>query len=432
MKKFPSFLAGVLTTAIIGSLSISALAASGIMTISVNPINIQVNGETFAPKDVNGKSVPVFAYNGTTYAPLRALAEAYGLEVGYDATTNMATVNDPDYSDTNQTSTYTPTYTGVSYQELPGIPDFGKIYNTEIQSVVGPLFLDNTYTIGFQYDNEVFQSHTSQYETQLIAAGFKKQTSGGDTIFINNNVAVTLIENTVTVIWKNTNDYATSSLPQYSDVLDIKSVSNAVVKSFDSKSDPGTENILGYSYHTFFYHFPDKQTAYLDLIKYMIALKETGCVFVARTESNTSGVLPIVYFLSKDKSHLIEIKIQPMDKQNETYMTVELTDATKYTANISNYSGSTIPDFGDYSGESPLVSGNTYGYLYKYPTVTVSSPKEYAIILAANGFELLSTTPEIYNNSPYATYIFQKNDCGVSFKVEKRDGVTAFLITLHR
>lgn len=93
MKKFSSFIAGVLTTAIVGSISISALAASGAMTISVDPINIQVNGETFAPKDVNGKSVPVFAYNGTTYAPLRALAEAYGLEVGYDATTNMATVS---------------------------------------------------------------------------------------------------------------------------------------------------------------------------------------------------------------------------------------------------------------------------------------------------------------------------------------------------
>lgn len=104
MKKFPSFLAGVLTTAIVGSLSISALAASGIMTISVNPINIQVNGETFSPTDVNGKSVPVFAYNGTTYAPLRALAEAYGLEVGYDATTNMATVTSlkiPDESGQN-------------------------------------------------------------------------------------------------------------------------------------------------------------------------------------------------------------------------------------------------------------------------------------------------------------------------------------------
>lgn len=37
-----------------------------------------------------------FTYNGTTYAPLRALAEAYGLEVGYDAANKIATVNAPE------------------------------------------------------------------------------------------------------------------------------------------------------------------------------------------------------------------------------------------------------------------------------------------------------------------------------------------------
>lgn len=57
-------------------------------------MNIQVNGTTFAPKDAQGASVPVFALNGTTYAPLRALAEAYGLEVGYDKGSNMATVGE--------------------------------------------------------------------------------------------------------------------------------------------------------------------------------------------------------------------------------------------------------------------------------------------------------------------------------------------------
>lgn len=93
MKKF---ILGALCATLIFSLSISALAISGRMTIEVSPINIQVNGETFVPKDVNGAEVPVFAYQGTTYAPLRALAEAYGLEVGYDQATNMATVVDPD------------------------------------------------------------------------------------------------------------------------------------------------------------------------------------------------------------------------------------------------------------------------------------------------------------------------------------------------
>ena len=61
--------------------------------ITVTPINIEVNGEVFQPKDINGKNVPVFTYNGTTYAPLRALAEAYGLSVGYDGTKNLATVD---------------------------------------------------------------------------------------------------------------------------------------------------------------------------------------------------------------------------------------------------------------------------------------------------------------------------------------------------
>lgn len=82
-KQSSAFLSGMFVTALIGGLAVSALAATGAMTITVDPINVQVNGEVFAPKDVNGQDVPVFSYNGTTYAPLRALAEAYGLEVGY-------------------------------------------------------------------------------------------------------------------------------------------------------------------------------------------------------------------------------------------------------------------------------------------------------------------------------------------------------------
>ncbi len=89
------FFSGFLCAALIFALALSALAITGRMTIEVDPINIQVNGQTFVPKDVNGKEVPVFAYQGTTYAPLRALAEAYGLSVGYDPQTNLATVQDP-------------------------------------------------------------------------------------------------------------------------------------------------------------------------------------------------------------------------------------------------------------------------------------------------------------------------------------------------
>lgn len=63
--------------------------------LNVSSINIMVGGEVFEPKDALGRPVSVFAYNGTTYAPLRALAEAYGLVVGYDSEKNLATVTFP-------------------------------------------------------------------------------------------------------------------------------------------------------------------------------------------------------------------------------------------------------------------------------------------------------------------------------------------------
>lgn len=94
-RKTTYFLAGVLVVVLLLAMSVTALASDGSFTITIHPIRIMVNGEVFQPKDVNGQDVMVFTVNGTTYAPLRALAEAYGLEVGYDSATNTATVNKP-------------------------------------------------------------------------------------------------------------------------------------------------------------------------------------------------------------------------------------------------------------------------------------------------------------------------------------------------
>lgn len=94
-NKFTSFFAGVLMTVLVGTLSVSALAASGSLTLNAEPIRVFINGEVFEPKDAKGNDALVFAYNGTTYAPLRALAEAYGVEVNYDSALKAATVNTP-------------------------------------------------------------------------------------------------------------------------------------------------------------------------------------------------------------------------------------------------------------------------------------------------------------------------------------------------
>ena len=98
--KLTPFLAGMLTVILLMTLTVSALAADGSLSLTVNPIRVLVNGEVFQPKDAQGNDALVFTYNGTTYAPLRALAEAYGLEVGYDAANKIATVNAPEIAST--------------------------------------------------------------------------------------------------------------------------------------------------------------------------------------------------------------------------------------------------------------------------------------------------------------------------------------------
>ena len=92
-KRFLSFAAGALTALLISATTVTALAASGAIQIEVSPISVLVDGEVFQPKDAKGNDVMVFTYNGTTYAPLRALAEAYGLEVGYDGERHIAPVS---------------------------------------------------------------------------------------------------------------------------------------------------------------------------------------------------------------------------------------------------------------------------------------------------------------------------------------------------
>ena len=93
--KLLSFAAGAVTAVMLVSLPLSALASDGALTLAIHPVRVLVNGELFQPKDAQGNDALVFSADGVTYAPIRALAEAYGLEVGYDAALNLVTVDAP-------------------------------------------------------------------------------------------------------------------------------------------------------------------------------------------------------------------------------------------------------------------------------------------------------------------------------------------------
>jgi uncharacterized membrane protein YkoI len=93
-QKRRGFFTGFAAALLIAGLTVSAASAYG-RTISVeDDIRLSINGATFIPLDINGTAVEVFTYNGTTYAPIRAICEAVGLDVQYDGQNRVARIVD--------------------------------------------------------------------------------------------------------------------------------------------------------------------------------------------------------------------------------------------------------------------------------------------------------------------------------------------------
>ena len=179
-KRFFSFLAGVMAALLLSSTAVTAMAATGALTIEINPIKVLVNGEVFQPKDVNGNDVMVFTYNGTTYAPLRALAEAYGLVVGYDSKNHIATVDKP-AAPATPAAPSTPTVQGSDYasfervwtvKEKP-VTNYG---NEKIFTVTysGPLSMSEFKTWWKSFDKATIMDYAERMmaEVQKTVPGY--------------------------------------------------------------------------------------------------------------------------------------------------------------------------------------------------------------------------------------------------------------------
>jgi len=84
------FLIALVALISIASMSFGALAATQLETIQAylnKGLRFEVNGKAWTPKDDGGNVIYPITYNNTTYLPVRYVAEAVGLEVGWDAGT---------------------------------------------------------------------------------------------------------------------------------------------------------------------------------------------------------------------------------------------------------------------------------------------------------------------------------------------------------
>lgn len=93
-KEIKGFILGCITTAVIGSSVALADSISTQIEAVYNNIKIVVNGEQITPKDGNGNTVDPFIYNGTTYLPVRAVAEALNKKVDWNASDNSVLITD--------------------------------------------------------------------------------------------------------------------------------------------------------------------------------------------------------------------------------------------------------------------------------------------------------------------------------------------------
>lgn len=83
-EKFKGLLAGVIIGTMITGGSVLAFGSTTLYDVITDGVKIVVDGKKLNPTDANGNEVQPMIYNGTTYLPVRAVANALGKAVYWD------------------------------------------------------------------------------------------------------------------------------------------------------------------------------------------------------------------------------------------------------------------------------------------------------------------------------------------------------------
>lgn len=72
--------------------AVFAKQAQETISVAYENIKLLIDGKEITPKDAGGQTVEPFIYDGTTYLPVRAIGEALGKTVGWDADTHTVSI----------------------------------------------------------------------------------------------------------------------------------------------------------------------------------------------------------------------------------------------------------------------------------------------------------------------------------------------------
>lgn len=96
-KELKGFAIGVTAAALAMGSMAYAKTGSEMIEAAYNNVKIYVDGLLVNPKDGNGNTVEPFISNGTTYLPVRAVADALGKEVNWDQETSSVILGNKNY-----------------------------------------------------------------------------------------------------------------------------------------------------------------------------------------------------------------------------------------------------------------------------------------------------------------------------------------------
>ena len=135
-KNWRGFAGGCLATITVTALIGTAAATVGRRTVEVdyNDIKVTLNGAQVDLVNANGTPVEPFAINGTTYLPIRAIATALGLDVGWDGSTSTAILENPNLIETG-TILYEDEKVAIAFGELRD-PDYSFIEGTYADFII--------------------------------------------------------------------------------------------------------------------------------------------------------------------------------------------------------------------------------------------------------------------------------------------------------
>ena len=90
------FIIGAILTVFAAGIMAYGKTAAEKIGVLYNDIKIVIDGEEYTPADAGGNTVEPFIHDGTTYLPVRAVANAFEKEVMWDDDTHTVVITTPE------------------------------------------------------------------------------------------------------------------------------------------------------------------------------------------------------------------------------------------------------------------------------------------------------------------------------------------------